>query len=118
MPLSVGDTLGLYELIAALGAVGMDEMDKASDIFLKREWARKALHAACSPGPDRPACVRREAEPLASLHHPNIGPFYGIVQAERVWALVPALIEGPALAKQLPDTPGTAAHFIRRFLQE
>ena len=88
MPLSAGDKLGLYETIASLGVGGMSEVDKASDTFLKRDLVRKALPAAFSSGP------------------------------ERVWALAPALLEGPALAKQLPETPGTTAHFIRHFLPE
>ena len=96
----------------------MGQLDKASDTILKRDLARKAVPAAFSSDPERCARLQREAELLASLHHPNIGPIYGIVQAERVWALVPALIEGPPLAKELPDTPGTAAHFIRRFLPD
>jgi hypothetical protein len=29
-----------------------------------------------------------------------------------------ALIKGPALAEQRPGIPGTAAHFIRRFLPD
>src|SRR5712692_3907801 len=47
------------------------------------------------------ARFQREAEVLASLDHPNIGPIHGIVESEGSRALVLALIEGPTLADLL-----------------
>ena len=51
------------------------------------------------------ARFQREAEVLASLDHPNIGPIYGIVDSEDSRGLVLALIEGPTLADRIEAGP-------------
>ena len=43
MPLSVGDKLGPYEIIATIGKGGMGEFWRARDTTLKRDVALKAL---------------------------------------------------------------------------
>jgi serine/threonine protein kinase len=43
MPLSTGDKLGPYEILAPLGAGGMGEVYRAQDTRLKREVAMKVL---------------------------------------------------------------------------
>jgi len=43
MPLSAGDKLGPYEILAPLGADGMGEVYRAKDTKLKREVALKVL---------------------------------------------------------------------------
>jgi serine/threonine protein kinase len=41
MPLTVGDRLGPYEILAPIGAGGMGEVYRAKDTKLKREVALK-----------------------------------------------------------------------------
>ena len=53
MPLGVGDKLGPYEIIAAIGAGGMGEVYKARDTKLDREVAIKVLPAALAQDPER-----------------------------------------------------------------
>jgi len=79
MPLSRGDKLGHYEILALLGEGGMGEVYRARDTALKREVALKVLPATFLRDPDRMVRFQREAEVLASLDHPNIGPIYGLV---------------------------------------
>jgi Tol biopolymer transport system component len=105
MPLSAGDKLGPYEILAPIGAGGMGEVYRARDMQLKRDVALKVLPAAFSSDPERLARFQREAELLASLDHPNIGHIYGMVQSERDWALVLALIEGPTLGDRIAQGP-------------
>src|SRR6202022_4892540 len=90
MPLSVGDRLGPYEIVAPIGAGGMGEVYRARDTKLKRNVAVKVLPDAFARDPDRMARFQREAEVLASLNHPNIAHIYGVEDR----ALVMELVEG------------------------
>jgi Tol biopolymer transport system component len=105
MPLSVGDKLGHYEVISLLGLGGMGEIYKARDTTLKRDVALKVLPASFLRDSERMARFQREAEVLASLDHPNVGPIYGIADSEDSRGLVLALIEGPTLADQIALGP-------------
>src|SRR5712691_7819048 len=105
MPLAVGDKLGHYEVVSLLGQGGMGEVYRARDTTLKRDVALKVLPGASLRDPERLARFQREAEVLASLDHPNIGPIYGIVDSADSRALVLALIEGPTLANQIALGP-------------
>ncbi len=62
MPLSAGDKLGPYEILAPLGAGGMGEVYRARDSKLKREVAIKVLPEAFARDPERMARFQREAE--------------------------------------------------------
>jgi serine/threonine protein kinase len=72
MPLSAGDRLGPYEILAALGAGGMGEVYRANDFRLGREVAIKVLPDRFVRSPDALRRFNREAKTLASLSHPNI----------------------------------------------
>ena len=72
MPLSTGDKLGPYEVLAPICAGGMGEVYRAKDTKLDREVAIKVLPAALAQDPERLARFEREAV-LASLDHSNIG---------------------------------------------
>ena len=101
MPLSVGDKLGHYEVISLLGQGGMGEVYRARDTTLKRDVALKVLPATVLGDPERMLRFQREAEVLASLDQPNIGPIYGIIDSDQSRGLVLALIEGATLADQI-----------------
>src|SRR5712692_5843433 len=105
MSLGSGEKLGPYQILALLGAGGMGEVYRARDTTLKRDVALKVLPAAFLRDPERMARFQREAEVLASLDHPNIGPIYGLVESEGARALVLALIEGPTLADHIEAGP-------------
>jgi eukaryotic-like serine/threonine-protein kinase len=98
MPLSAGDRLGPYEILAPIGAGGMGEVYRARDTKLKREVAMKVLPEAFARDPERMARFHREAEVLASLNHPNIAALYGVEER----ALVMELVEGESPKGPLP----------------
>src|ERR1700704_3632007 len=92
MPLSIGDKLGPYEILAPLGAGGMGDVYKARDTRLGREVAIKTARAEFS------GRFQREARAVAALNHANVctlhdvGPNY----------LVMEYIEGRPLKGPLP----------------
>src|ERR1035438_3119381 len=98
MPLSPGDKLGPYEILAPLGAGGMGEVYRAKDTKLGRDVAVKILPAALAQDPDRLVRFEREAKVLASLNHPHIAQIYGI----EGHALVMELVPGATLKAPLP----------------
>jgi Tol biopolymer transport system component/predicted Ser/Thr protein kinase len=108
MPLSVGDRLGPYEILAPLGAGGMGEVYRAKDTKLDREVAIKVLPAALAEDPERLARFEREAKVLASLNHPNIAQIYGIEDR----AIVMELVAGENLKGPLPLE--TALNYARQ----
>src|SRR6266513_134438 len=92
MPLSAGDKLGPYEILAPSGAGGMGEVYKARDTRLDRIVAIKVSKTEFSER------FEREARAVAALNHSNIctlhdvGPNY----------LVMEYIEGTPLKGPLP----------------
>jgi Tol biopolymer transport system component/predicted Ser/Thr protein kinase len=111
MPLSVGDKLGPYEILAPIGAGGMGEVYRAKDTKLDRDVAIKVLPAALAQDPERLARFEREAKVLASLNHPNIAQIYGVEDRALVMELVAGeTLQGPlaletalGYAKQIAD---------------
>jgi len=92
MPLSVGDKLGPYEILAPIGAGGMGEVYRARDTRLDRIVAIKFSKAEFSERFDR------EARAVAALNHPNICTLYDVGPNY----LVMELVEGTPLKGPLP----------------
>src|SRR5512139_331430 len=105
MPLAVGTRLGVYEVLAPLGAGGMGEVYRARDTKLNRDVALKVLPESVTRDADRLARFTREAHVLASLNHPNIAAIHGLEDGGEVQALVLELVEGPALADRIAQGP-------------
>jgi eukaryotic-like serine/threonine-protein kinase len=98
MPLSPGDKLGAYKILAPLGAGGMGEVYRARDHKLNRDVAIKVLPSNVAKEAARLQRFEREAQVLASLNHPNIAAIYGIEQG----AIVMELVEGENLNGPVP----------------
>src|SRR2546429_5294801 len=64
--------LGKYELRERLARGGQGEVWKAFDTQLRRYVAIKQLHTNMQSDPDFTSRFEREAQFIASLHHPNI----------------------------------------------
>src|SRR5580658_5837754 len=92
MPLTAGDRLGPYEILAPIGAGGMGEVWKATDTRLGRTVAIKVLKG---PHGDR---FEQEARAIAALNHPHICTLYDIGPDY----LVMEYIEGVPLKGPLP----------------
>jgi eukaryotic-like serine/threonine-protein kinase len=72
MPLSIGDKLGPYEILAPIGKGGMGEVYRAHDSRLNRDVAIKVSAAQFSER------FEREAKAIAALNHPNICQIYDV----------------------------------------
>src|SRR3984893_2786867 len=105
MPLSTGDKLGPYEIMAPIGAGGMGEVYQARDTRLNRVVAVKVSSQQFSER------FEREARVIASLNHPNIctlfdvGPNYlvmELVEGESPQGPLP-LDEALRIARQIAD---------------
>src|ERR1035441_9489001 len=92
MPLSPGDKLGPYELLAPIGAGGMGEVWKARDTRLDRIVAIKQLKGQHTARFEQEACA------IAALNHPHICQIYDVGPDY----LVLEYIEGRPLAGPLP----------------
>jgi hypothetical protein len=93
--------LGVYEVVAQIGAGGMGEVYRAHDTRLNRDVALKVLPEAFARDSERMARFEREAKVLASLNHPNIAAIYGLEESGPIRALVMELVEGPTLAERI-----------------
>ena len=105
MSLRAGTRLGPYEILSALGAGGMGEVDRARDTKLNREVALKVIPDTFALDPDRVARFTREAQVLASLNHPHIAAIYGFEDSGAIHALVLELVEGETLADRIARGP-------------
>jgi serine/threonine-protein kinase len=106
--LGPGPKLGLYEIVAPLGAGGMGEVYRARDTKLNRDVAIKILPDVFAHDSDRVARFSREAQTLAALNHPNIAQIYGVIEEDQpahVHALVMELVEGDDLSVLIARGP-------------
>jgi serine/threonine protein kinase len=114
MSLSVGSTIGSYEIVASLGAGGMGEVYRARDTKLNRSVAIKVLPDLFATDAERLARLTREAQVLASLNHPNIAAIYGVERgpAGASQALVMELVDGQDLSALLARGPMALADAV------
>src|SRR5689334_19801439 len=95
MPLSPGERLGPYEILAVIGAGGMGVVYRAKDPRLLREVAIKVAAVEFN---ERTA---REARLAAALNHVNVCHVYDVGDNY----LVMELVEGPTLLERLKQGP-------------
>ena len=91
----IGQTIGNYRVTARLGAGGMDEVFRATDIRLGREVALKFSAEQFSER------FEREARAVAALNHPNICTLHDVAPNY----LVMELVEGMTLAERIVEGP-------------
>src|SRR6478609_996285 len=110
MSIEPSKRLGKYELRERLGRGGMAEVWKALDTQLQRYVAIKLLHTNLQADANFVARFQREAQVIASLHHPNIVQIHDF-QVEQpspgdspIFYMVMAYIEGQTLADYIAST--------------
>ena len=103
MPLSTGDRLGSFEILALLGAGGMGEVYRARDKRLGRDVAIKVLRPEAIHSPDRRRRFEIEARAASALNHPNILTVHDIGEENGSPYIVSEVLEGQALRDALKN---------------
>ena len=104
MPLSAGDQLGPYQILAPIGAGGMGEVYRARDSRLDREVAVKVLPQSFATEAARER-FQREARAASALNHPHICAVYDVGEAEGHPYLVMELLGGKTLREHIGGKP-------------
>jgi len=108
--------LGKYELQQRLGQGSMAEVWKALDTQLQRFVAIKLLHANLQVDPNFITRFQREAQLIASLHHPNIVKIHDFQvtpvaeTGDPIAYMVMDYVEGQTLADYIRNT-SASRHF-------
>src|SRR5580765_8179039 len=101
MSIGPGSKLGVYEVLAPIGAGAMGEVWRARDTRLAREVAIKVLPEAFAADEERLRRFEREAKTLATVNHPNVAQIFGVDQVEDTCFLVLELVPGENLEERL-----------------
>src|SRR5712672_1935970 len=104
MPLSAGDKLGPYEILAPIGKGGMGEVYRARDPRLNRDVAIKVLPQAFATESARER-FQREARAASALNHANICAVYDVGESAGHPFLVMELLDGKTLRERIGNTP-------------
>ncbi len=121
MALTPGSRLGVYEILASIGAGGMGEVYRARDTRpeLAREVAIKILPGAATD-PERRRRFELEARTTGALNHPNILAIYDVGILDDTLYLVEELLDGTTLRDPLEHgalPPRKAVEYARAIAQ-
>lgn len=105
MPLGIGTRLGLFELVAPIGAGGMGEVYRAVQSGLDREVAIKVLHWKAGTDTERLRRFEQEARAASSLNHPSIISIYDIGRADGVSYIAMEFVDGRTIRALLQAGP-------------
>ncbi len=117
--LTVGDRVGRYLVLTTLGIGGMGVVFAAYDPQLDRKVALKLLRAGITYNTkDARARLRREAQAIAQLSHPNVVNVYdvGATEDDDLYIAM-EFVEGDTLTTWLKKYPRTWREIVDVFLQ-
>ncbi|HEY0192316.1 MAG TPA: serine/threonine-protein kinase [Kofleriaceae bacterium] len=117
--LSVGDRVGRYLVLSSIGAGGMGVVFAAYDPQLDRKIALKLLRSGMTGSDtDARARLRREAQAIAQLSHPNVVSVYDVgTTDDGDLYMAMEFVEGDTLTSWLRKYPRTWREIIDVFLQ-
>jgi hypothetical protein len=112
MSLTVGSTVGRYQVQGLLGSGGMGEVYKAVDPTLGRAVALKVLRQELSADPERLTRFLHEARAASALNHPNILTIHEVGDHGASRFLVSEFVEGETLRQRLERGPLTLREIL------
>jgi Tol biopolymer transport system component len=101
LPLTAGQRLGPYEIVAPIGAGGMGEVYRARDTRLERDVAVKVLPVRLAEDPEALARFEREAKAVAALSHPGILAIHDFGRDAGTAYAAMELLDGETLRQRL-----------------
>jgi serine/threonine protein kinase len=117
--LTVGDRVGRYLVLSALGAGGMGVVFAAYDPQLDRKVALKLLRAGITYNTkDARTRLRREAQAIAQLSHPNVVGVYDVGSTDDGDLYIAMeFVEGDTLTSWLKKYPRSWREIVDVFVQ-
>jgi serine/threonine protein kinase len=109
----VGATISHYRVTGRLGVGGMGIVYEAEDERLPRRVALKFLADELAASPDAKRRLRREADLIASLNHPNICTIYDIDEHDGRPFIVMERLEGSNLKEHLAKGRLSTPNLVR-----
>src|SRR5262249_50947861 len=105
------ERLGDYRILREVGRGGMGVVYEAEQVSLGRHVALKVLPSHALLDPRQLQRFQREARAAARLHHTNLGPVYGVGEADGLHYYVMQFIQGRGLNVVLDELrrPGSQA---------
>lgn len=101
MSFGIGDTVGTYKIVSAIGSGGMGEVFRVEHVVTNRVEAMKILAAATSSSPEQDHRFLREIQLQASLSHPNIAAVHNAFWEDGHLVMIMELIQGASLRSLL-----------------
>ena len=95
-------SIGPYTILGTLGRGGMGVVYAAEDRNLGRKVALKVLPPEMTFDRTRMERLRREAQALAALSHPNVVTVYSLEESDGIQFFTMELVEGRPLSEAIP----------------
>jgi serine/threonine protein kinase len=108
----VGSTVSHYRITGKLGVGGMGVVYEAEDLQLTRPVALKFLPDDLAGDPEATRRLKREAQTLAALSHPNICTVYEIEEGSRSAFMVMERVDGTNLKLHMARAPLRTAEIV------
>ena len=112
----LGRRIGRYHILRRLGAGSMGVVYAAHDPGLDRTVAIKILAVDDDAAGHRETRLRREAQALARVDHPNVVPVHDIGIDEAGVYVVMRLVDGVTLAERITDRKTTRRQLLAMFV--
>ena len=113
----VGTTVSHYHVTGKLGVGGMGVVYEAVDVRLGRPVALKFLPDELAADPDAVRRLRREAQTIAGLSHPNICTLYEFDEHDGATFIVMERVEGRNLKAHMAQQPLETSEVVAIALQ-
>jgi hypothetical protein len=113
----VGGQIGRYVVLKEIGSGGMGLVLAAYDPDLERKVALKILREGARDGSAGAVRMRREAQAMARLSHPNVAQVYEVAEIDGRLVLAMEYIEGATLRDWLAAAPRSWREVLRVYVE-